>query len=309
MDLYPAHADYKPLHSALDASVNFIAKTGDGGAFEARFVQREPRYFIVYLSSHSGCDKACRFCHLTQTAQTTMLPAQHTDYTFQAMQVLRHYDETHATPAEFVNFNFMARGEPFENDRVLEAWESLRNGLGALAKSRNLRPQFNLSTIMPTSLRGRDLVDILGREPQGTSIYYSLYSLNPRFRRRWLPKAMPPLPALDMLAEWQAKTDGDVVLHWSFIEGENDDQETVEEIIAAVKARGLKTRFNLVRYNPYSPAQGKEPNDTVLAELFNRLAFHLDSGKTEMIPRIVMSRMVPRVGMDVKASCGMFVEV
>lgn len=292
------------LVSDLDASVNFVTKTADGGAFEARFVQREDRYFIVYLSSHTGCDRACRMCHLTQTRQTMMTPASHNDFMAQAVQVLNRWVDTplRVTP-DFVNFNFMARGEPLANPVVTDGgFIRLRDRLETEARRRGvLRSQMNLSTIMPETLRGADLVDMLGPRP-GTNIYYSLYSMREKFRKRWLPKAMDPRRALDMLVDFQQAGDGaEVVLHWCFMEGENDDAETAEEIIDAVISSGLKTRFNLVRYNAFSPAQGREPADDVLLARLNQLAgaFH-ERGD-------VPSKMVGRVGMDVKASCGMFV--
>ncbi|USN16095.1 hypothetical protein PAPPERLAPAPP_03540 [Brevundimonas phage vB_BpoS-Papperlapapp] len=300
---------YETLVSTQDASVNHVLKTEDGGAFECRFVRRADAYFIVYLSSHSGCDKACRMCHLTQTGQTMMTPARHGDYLDQARQVLARYKVERAVDDEpqFVNFNFMARGEPFANPDILNGGHrALFKALREEALFAGVpRAQLNYSTIMPRDLEGRSLVDVLGPSHPGLNIYYSLYSMRPAFRKRWLPKAMDPNTALDMLAEFQrtapdyGREPGEIVLHWSFIKGQNDDEDTVDEIIQAVKDRGLKTRFNCVRYNPYSPAQGVEPDERDLAYLTAKLATAFDAPK---------SRIVPRVGLDVKASCGMFLE-
>lgn len=46
--------------SSIDASVNLTLPHEDGGMQEARFAQRDPSRFIVYVSSMTGCDRACR---------------------------------------------------------------------------------------------------------------------------------------------------------------------------------------------------------------------------------------------------------
>jgi adenine C2-methylase RlmN of 23S rRNA A2503 and tRNA A37 len=312
---------FSTLISGEDQSVNHVVPADDGGAFECRFVRRCDAYFIVYLSSHSGCDRACRMCHLTQTGQTMMTPATFADYMAQGEKVMGHWfkDGDWKNVPEFVNFNFMARGEPFANENLLGGLMpskpfstgplmiyALEERLARRAWKIGIRrAQFNYSTIMPASMPDRPLEQLIGRSHRDRNIYYSLYSLKPEFRRRWLPKAMDPYRALDRLAEYQktaldlgaGPTPGEVVLHWSFIKGQNDDDDTVDAIIDAVLERGLKTRFNCVRYNPYSPAQGEEPDEETLERLTGKLAQAFGDSRT---------RIVPRVGFDVKASCGMF---
>lgn len=287
------------LKSDTDASVNFVERLENGDVFESRYVRRNDEYFIAYLSSHSGCNKACRMCHLTQTGQTAMNEATIEQYVAQAGQVYNHYLNTGSPPVQRVNYNFMARGEPLANHTVLQNWPQLARRLFTVDLGIP-DVEFNISTIMPTEVEHYDLSLVFaGGLSDKVRIYYSLYSMREKFRKRWLPKALDPNVALDKLAEYQQKTNGEIALHWAFIEDQNDDLDTLGEIVDAVKARDLNVKFNLVRYNPYSPAQGKEPTEAVLQRNFDfmRNAFGDDVG-----------RIVPRVGFDAKVSCGMFVE-
>lgn len=284
--------------SNIDRSVNFVERTSDDGAFESRYVRRTDDYFIAYLSSHTGCNKACRFCHLTATGQTMMRDATIHDYMEQARLVLYHY-RTENSPANRVNYNFMARGEPLSNRHLTSQWHNLEQQLSGLAAFWGVKEtKFNISTIMPKEMIDIDLIDVFGRS-ELVMPYYSLYSLKERFRKRWLPKAIEPRLALRKLADWQQASGQDVALHWAFIEGENDDEETLEEIVNAVREVDLRAKFNLVRYNPYSDRQGKEPSEEIIERNFQFMADALGHPG---------SRIVPRVGKDVNASCGMFIE-
>ena len=286
------------MNSAIDVSVNHVVSSGDGGYFEARYVRRVPEKWVCYLSSHSGCNQACRFCHLTATRQTMMMPASIKDYLDQASRVFDSYDQQKLSggSANKVHFNYMARGEPLLNPHLLENSDHLFSELGILAKMRGLKHVHKVSTILPTLFKG-SLVDVLA-DPS-SELYYSLYSLDESFRKRWIPKALPAHVGLEMAADYQRRTGRNVVLHWAFIEGQNDSQTSVERLLNAVHALGLNAKFNLVRYNPYSAQHGQETNPQLLKVLFEQISNSLGSSH---------SQIVSRVGMDVKASCGMFFE-
>lgn len=283
--------------SKLDASVNFISREPSVGKIEARFVQRTSDYFIVYLSSQTGCEKACRFCFLTQMGENQYENVTPDDFMTQAKTVLEHYD-AEGIAAPKVHFNFMARGEALDNPIMLENSASILRPLAEEAKRRGLEYKFLISTIMPDTMTNRRLVDVFPDKDLYPEIYYSIYSLNESFRRRWLPRSMSPRIALNNLGEWQGVTGKIPKIHFAFIKGENDSEQDVRNLCETINDYGLKVNFNIVRYNPYSEKQGKESD----METINRNVELMNS-----ILKPELSTIVTKVGFDVAASCGMFV--
>lgn len=280
------------LPSNEDQSVNFVFDN----MMEARYVRRVDDYFICYLSSHTGCNKSCRFCHLTQTGQVDMVDAKIEDYVKQAQYVLEYYD-TLNKPAKKVNFNFMSRGEVLANQFFLSHANEILEALQSMANQRGLDCKFNISTIMPNEVADIDLSSLISNE-YNHMFYYSLYSINSSFRKKWIPKSLSVDEALTKFKSWQEKTGRTLALHWAFIEGENDSEESVKALLNKINEHNIDAKFNLVRYNPYSEKQGQESDDVVIERNFSLIASDLKN---------TQSRIVPRVGFDVKASCGMFV--
>lgn len=283
----------KQNHSTIDKSVNFIEQQLEG-FLESRYVRKVEDYFICYLSSQTGCNRGCKFCHLTATGQTTATDSDYQDFLNQALQVFRHYRQE-AKPAKYMHYNFMARGEPLANNLFLREADEILFSLANLAKKEDLVPKFGISTIMPKTFATKhgSLTDIF--RIITPTIYYSLYSMNENFRHHWMPGAMPVESALDMLAEYQDLTKKIVKIHFTFIKNQNDDRVNLGLMTQAILDRKLKVEFNIVRYNPFSEEQGSETDEDVLLRNVSLLRENFDV------------KIIPRVGFDVKASCGMFV--
>lgn len=280
--------------SAEDASVNWD-RPADVGRLEARYVRRCRDYVVVYLSSQTGCAQGCRMCHLTATGQTRQRDATFAELVDQATTVLAHYERT-GPPARDVHFNFMARGEPLANKALLADADGLLGGLSGLAVGLGLRPRHLISTIYPRAAGDRPLEDVF--VTHHPDIHYSIYSLSERFRRRWLPAAVPAGVALDRLTAWQRSTRKIVTLHHAYITGENDDEGDVHAICDAVEERRLIVHVNIVRYNSPDPDRlGVEPPEEVIQR--NAAIYR------ERLP-FARVAVIPRVGFDVAASCGMF---
>ncbi len=285
------------LESKIDASANFVERHLTG-FLESRYVSKVDDYFICYLSSHNGCNQGCRFCHLTTTRQTMFEEATFTQLQNQATEVMRHYLEAVAggrPRAKCVHVNFMARGEPLLN-RVITGGGGAFNDQSifrTLHAQFGLPTKFNISTIMPVN----GPVDLTVAFPMITpTIYYSMYSVTDYFRRKWLPAAMNVDSALTLLAEYQRFSKKILKIHYTFIRGENDDRQSVQRLCDALNDHKLHVEFNLVRYNPASLEQGEETPEDERWRLLQLIASQLN-GKVKVIPR---------VGFDVKASCGMF---
>jgi len=284
------------LRSQEDASVNFIEEQLTG-FLEARYVRRCDAYFVCYLSSHSGCNRGCTFCHLTATKQTSFVPSTINDYVAQALQVFKHYRaevKAGKPPARYMHFSFMARGEALANPHLLDRGGELLARLGQLAKDEGLPAKFCVSTIMPRTLH-KSLVDVFGF--MSPTIYYSLYSVDEAWRAKWMPGAMPVEEALSLLADYQRFSKKIIKIHQPFIMGENDQREHIDAMCDAIDRHKLVCEFNLVRYNPATREQGVEPGDARLEWCLDRLRTRFKGGV----------KAVDRVGKDVAASCGMFV--
>jgi len=279
----------KVLKSNIDKSVNFIEENLVG-FIESRYVRKVPDYFICYLSSQTGCNRGCKYCHLTATKQTKFQNCDINDMLEQAENVFGHYQND--TPARYVHYNFMARGEPLSNPVITDSSVSLFTQLGQTALREGLVPKFNISTIMPDTIK-KSLSDMF---PLITpTIYYSLYSVNQDFRKKWMPSAMPSDEALRLLAEYQAMSKKIIKIHGAFIAGENDSFDEVKACLDAIKRYGIQATWNVVRYNPYSEEQGTEASEDRLFQIMS------------LISNQMPVKMIPRVGPDTAASCGTFI--
>ncbi|WDS62043.1 ribosomal RNA large subunit methyltransferase N [Pseudomonas phage D6] len=290
---------YKEHVSQQDLSVNFEHRFEDHpGMLEARYVRRTDDYFIVYLSSQTGCNQACRMCHLTATGQNKLRDVTIEEYWDQAERVLTHYAKGEHR-AKMVHFNFMARGEPLANKIFLENADTILDGLRLLAQSLGLQCKFLISTIFPKEAEAISLPQIFKDPNLYPEIYYSIYSVDERFRKRWLPKAIAPVEAIAKLRNWQMTTGKKPKIHYAFINDENDTLADVKNICDLVERFYLNVNWNVVRYNPPEGHSSKEALEGQIQYLAGYVRRRFPDARVKVIPR---------VGLDVKASCGTFLK-
>lgn len=250
---------------------------------------------MLFVKSY-GCNRGCQFCHLTTSGQKSFVPSDYQDFLSQALSVFRHYRSEigrGAIQAQYMHYSFMARGEALANRHLIENADHILLALADLALKERLTPKFNVSTIMPATVN-RELADIF--KIVHPTIYYSLYSVNRDFRKKWIPAAMDHDLALGLLHRYQQMTKKIIKIHFAMIDGENDSLDDMKALCDALDSHELLCEFNLVRYNPASPEQGTESPEKVLER-------NIEFLKTRFRGKV---QTIQRIGLDCHASCGMF---
>lgn len=280
---------------SFDGSKNYIVRH-HASYLECRLVQRESVYSSIYVSSHNGCKMGCKFCWLTAQGQTNMRPSTIEDYLYQIKTVLKDVPKS----AERINVNFMARGDALANPTIINDYHALYHKMNELIYPRKMK--INISSILPNTIKYSRLTNIFNNIP--VNIYYSLYTPNEEIRKKLMPNAINWKLALDKLSDLQnANPFSNVVFHWAFIEGINDNEKDIETMMQEIKIRKFKnTKFNLVRLNPPPNTDFVEPPIERLVELFNLINSNMSNNS-----EFHNSRIISRVGPDVFASCGMFI--
>ncbi|QKF94590.1 ribosomal RNA large subunit methyltransferase RlmN/cfr [Fadolivirus algeromassiliense] len=294
----------KSIVSKVDGSVNWIIPHRTS-YLEARYVRRKPEYISAYLSSHNGCKMGCKFCWLTATKQQDFNHATQYDYNTQLIQILDHAKKIDKSDSKDVrvNINLMARGEPLANKVIINKYPEFYDSLNSIVKDYGYKEtKINISTIMPYTIADRDLTDIFSDKP--VNLYYSLYSINPSFREKWIPNAISWKLALSKLVNFQEKTNNPIAFHFALIENQNDNIDDIKKMTDEIsKFEFSKTKFNIVRFNPHPSLNYKESSDEKIYEIYEILkSIALDNSINTN-----KTRIVPRADPIVRASCGMFI--
>jgi adenine C2-methylase RlmN of 23S rRNA A2503 and tRNA A37 len=252
----------------------------------------------------------CKFCWLTETSQTKFNHVTIEEYADQLNDILKYaseQDKLNEVNSRHVrvNLNMMARGEALANRHIIKSYREFYDTMEEVVDYHSYGDlKVNISTIMPDVIKDVDLREVFKTRP--AYLYYSLYSLNTEFREEWLKNAMGWNDALTKLKLFCKYSDLPLTLHFCLIEGQNDNLEDVRVMCETIKEFEFsKLKFNIVKYNPHPSSPYKETSIEKSVEIFNLLQSISSEG---YITSTNKSRIVPRAGPDVYASCGMFIE-
>lgn len=277
-------------------------------------VMRDKGKYTVIISSSLGCQMACSFCHLTKLGKT-FSPLKCSDIVENVLGAIGEvYRQDPTISSRYLKLCYMGEGEALLNMSntnlsakaiISQAMESgYAVGLDGIdistsmpnIPSKVLESVINLNTEMSAlnlnlnphnhSDAGRSIV----------RLFYSLHHYNQINRDIIIPNSKSIEKTLNLLGEI---TDGgvNVVIHYMFMEGINDDFKSVLGLIQYVNSRSVfkKSEFRVLRYNSFH-ADDKE--SMRMEGIISILEDSLRVGKF----KVQFS-----AGEEVKAACGMFI--
>lgn len=236
------------------------------------------------VSSQVGCSLDCKFCATGYLKRERNLTAA--EIFDQVCLLNKLAIETYGKGLD--NIVYMGMGEPLLNfAEVMRSVELITSpeGLG-------MSPQrITISTAGIVKM-----IQKMADDGARFNLALSLHAANNEKRSAIMP--INDTNNLEMLAEalkhWYEKTGNRPTLEYAVIEGVNDDQEEVRELIHF--ARKFPCKINLIEYNPIGPADYKPTGKTKL----QHFADGLEAAK--LIVNIRRSR-----GKDIDAACGQLI--
>lgn len=224
-----------------------VLKLQDGQLIESVILPRGG----VCVSTQVGCAVGCVFC---MTGRSGLI-RQLTDLEILAqVEIAKRYQAVKKVV-------FMGMGEPSHNlKRVLSAINFLANYSGISYKN-----------LVLSTVGDRRLFDAIATARVKPALALSLHSTFDDKRKTLMPNIRPmPVKEIMSFASEYAKIGGyPVQFQWTLIEGVNDNEAEVENIIALWKNQ--KAILNMIPVNKISDSPYKRPSEEAMLSISERL--------------------------------------
>ncbi|MCD1147112.1 23S rRNA (adenine(2503)-C(2))-methyltransferase RlmN [Peptoniphilus sp. KCTC 25270] len=266
----------KVFPSKKDDTKKMLYRLEDGELIEGVLMKYKHGHSLC-VSTQVGCKMGCRFCASTQNGKIRDLRP------FEMLEQI--YVVERELGVNISNIILMGSGEPLDNyENVIQFLRVLHDPKGKNLSYRSM----TISTcgLVPEILR-------LAEEQMPVQLAISLHETDQKRREKLMPVAHKhSLSQLfKALREYQEKTKQRVTLEYTMIEGENDQEENLKELIRWTE--NLNVLINLIPLNPNEHYNGKRPDRNRIYQFQHRLE---KNHRNATVRR--------ELGSDINASCG-----
>lgn len=269
------------VHSKIDNAEKFLFITSEDRTLEVSYINKNDGKDIICVPTQCGCSQGCLFCHMTGSGIPTvnLVSAE----IVAAVAIVR--DALGLTGEKPLLVSYMGCGEPMCNPQEV---------LASMIQFQATIPQvrFAMATVMPreSEMSFIHLGQMVLAHKLNLKVHLSLHFTEDRLRQRWLPSAAKLHPSLDLLRWYRDYTGNKIEVHYTPIDGVNDERVDVTEIKRCV---GTDIPLKLLIFNP------KEGLHSIPSR-------HLETLTAGLEALDVQLEVYTPPGRDIGASCGQF---
>jgi len=269
------------IEKAQDGTVKFRLVLSDGRKVESVMIFDPPRTTLC-VSSQVGCSLGCRFCQTATMGWRRDLIAG--EILGQVLVAKRHLNEV---GGRITNIVFMGMGEPLLN------YPEVSRALDIICAQWGFGFSWRRVTLSTAGIP--DMIRTLGKD-RLINLAVSLNAADDKTRSRLMPinRAHPLKELITSLREYPLKKGRRITLEYVMLKGVNDSVAHARKLAELI--RGLKTKVNLIPFNPYPGAEFERPEDEAIG------AF-----QQELVDAHINAIIRKSAGEDVSAACGQLV--
>ncbi len=263
----------------------FLSK---GNVAEFSYIDNGTGKDIICIPTQTACRLGCRFCFLSDcdlevrnfSADEMVVPIGHVIRDMNLLNRPQH--------SNVLLISVMGCGEPLLNlANTLEMCATIRTQW--MSSYQVVR--FGLASLIPSVPRMLEFIERVRAEQLSVKFHLSLHSPNQDVRRKLMPAASPVRESVVLAELFMQRTGNSVEMHYALIDGVNDRDQDIVELLVLIRGRGIPVKF--LAYNERSSNDMKR---SLRVSRFRR-ALEEEGVTTEFY--------VPP-GADVGSSCGQF---
>jgi 23S rRNA (adenine2503-C2)-methyltransferase len=269
--------------SEVDATQKFRIRLDDGLYTEVAYIDKNDGKDILCVSTHTGCNLKCKFCH-TKDMEGTVRPLKWEELSNSVTFIYEKLKLQENNRTLLVSY--MGAGDPLDNISNLQISMDYVNHV-----YKNSR--FAISTLMPKQqwLYFFSFAKYVLEKDINLKVHLSLHFTNEELRKVWMPAATNIKASIAALEFYHQITNQPVEIHHTLIDGVNDSKEDMHDLADLLFGRNIPVKFLL-----YNKKDGCQEGPSNNVDLF------MDYLGTQGI----QTEFYMPPGRSVGASCGMF---
>jgi len=266
--------------TSQDGTQKFLFELKDRHTIESVLIPDEDRQTLC-ISSQVGCQQACRFCLTGSSGFTRNLQAfEIVDQVLEVSRLVKQEKRSRLT-----NIVLMGMGEPLANfGEVVKALRVITSDKGLGISPRRIT--VSTDGLVPE-------IENLGKSGTKVNLAVSLNATTDEVRNKIMPVNLryPIKTLLSACAHYPLEPRRRITFEYVLLKDVNDSAEDAQRL--AKLLRGIKSKVNLIPFNPFPGSGFERPNDATVRR-FQKIL--LDNHFTAPVRE---SR-----GRDISAACG-----